>query len=52
MELEDLVKKIKMKDLRPVAKKYGIKTSCVTKLDIAKQLPKDVLEELAKSVKK
>lgn len=52
MEIEELVKKIKMKDLRPVAKKYGIKTSCTTKLDIAKQLPKEVLEDLAKGVKK
>lgn len=45
-ELVDLVKKIKMKDLREEAKKRGIKTVCVKKIDIARQLPKEVLEEL------
>jgi len=47
MALEDLVKKIPMKELKVEAKKRGIPTGCVTKLDIAKQLPKDVLEKLA-----
>lgn len=45
-ELEELVKQIKAKDLKEEAKKRGIKTSCVKKIDIAKQLPKDVLDEL------
>jgi len=46
-ELEELVKKIKAKDLNAEAKKRGIKTHCVKKIDIAKQLPRDVLEKLA-----
>jgi hypothetical protein len=45
-ELEELVKKIKGKDLNAEAKKRGIKTHCVKKIDIAKQLPQDVLEKL------
>lgn len=46
-DLEELVKKIKAKALKEEAKKRGIKTSCVKKIDIAKQLPKEVLEELS-----
>jgi Zn-dependent M32 family carboxypeptidase len=46
-ELEELLKKIKGKDLNAEAKKRGIKTHCVKKIDIAKQLPRDVVEKLA-----
>jgi len=46
-ELEELVKKIKAKALNAEAKKRGIKTACVKKIDIAKQLPREVLEELS-----
>jgi hypothetical protein len=46
-ELEDLVKKIKAKVLREEAKKRGIKTACVKKIDIARQLPRDVVEKLS-----
>ena len=46
-ELEELVKKIKAKALKEEAKKRGIKTGCVKKIDIAKQLPREVLEELS-----
>lgn len=46
-ELEELVKKIKAKALKEEAKKRGIKTACVKKIDIAKQLPREVLEELS-----
>ncbi|MHC1636408.1 MAG: hypothetical protein ACXQTS_07340 [Candidatus Methanospirareceae archaeon] len=49
-EVEELVKKIKLKDLKEEAKKRGIKTGCVRKVDIAKQLPIEVLRELAKKV--
>ena len=45
-ELEELIKNIKGKDLNAEAKKRGIKTHCVKKIDIAKQLPRDVLEKL------
>ena len=50
-ELEELVKKIKAKDLREEAKKRGIKTACVKKIDIARQLPREVLEELSSGQK-
>jgi BioD-like phosphotransacetylase family protein len=46
-ELEEMVKKIKANALKEEAKKRGIKTSCVKKIDIAKQLPREVLEELS-----
>jgi hypothetical protein len=45
--LEELVEKIKAKDLREEAKKRGIKTACVKKIDLAKQLPREVVEELS-----
>jgi hypothetical protein len=47
MDVEELVKKIDAKELRAEAKKRGIRTSCVKKTDIARQLPKEVLEKLA-----
>jgi hypothetical protein len=46
-ELEELVKRIKAKDLREEAKKRGIKTACVKKIALAKQLPREVGEELS-----
>ena len=46
-KLEDLVKRIAGKDLREAAKKRGIKTACVKKIDLAKQLPREVLEDLS-----
>jgi len=46
-ELEELVKGIKATALKEEAKKRGIKTSCVKKIDIAKQLPREVLDELS-----
>ena len=47
MELEELVKKLKAKDLKAEAKKYGISTRCRTQLDIAKDLPREAVEKLA-----
>ncbi len=47
MELEEIVKKVTMKQLREEAKKHGVATRCRTKLDIAKDLPPEVLKELA-----
>lgn len=46
MEIEDVIKSIDTKELKAKAKELGIKTHCVKKLDIAKQLPEDVLESL------
>lgn len=48
MDVEELVKKIQMKDLKAAARERGIKLGrCPTKLSIAKKLPKEVLEKLA-----
>jgi hypothetical protein len=47
MDIEELIKKIDTKQLKEEAKKRGMKTSCVKKIDIAKQLPPEVLERLA-----
>ncbi len=47
MAIEELVKKIDTKALKAEAKKRGIKIACVKKIDIARQLPADVLEKLA-----
>ncbi|MDO9516796.1 MAG: hypothetical protein Q7J10_01990 [Methanosarcinaceae archaeon] len=46
MDLEEIVKNISAKALREEAKSRGIKTHCVKKIDLAKQLPDDVLEKL------
>jgi hypothetical protein len=46
MELEELIKKVTLKDLRSEAKKHGISTACRTKIDIAKDLPRETLEKL------
>ena len=47
MEVEELAKKAKMKDLKEIAKKYDIKLGkCPTKLIIAKKIPRDELEAL------
>lgn len=47
MEIEQLTKRISGKLLKEEAKKRGIRTSCVKKIDIAKRLPPELLEELA-----
>jgi len=46
MELEELIKKVTLKDLRTEAKKHGIPTACRTKIDIAKDIPRKALEKL------
>lgn len=47
MELKELVKKVTLKDLKTEAKKHSIPVACRTKMDIAKDLPKESLEKLA-----
>ena len=46
MDLEEIVKNISAKALKEEAKIRGIKTHCVKKIDLAKQLPNDVLNRL------
>jgi hypothetical protein len=46
MDIEEIAKMISAKSLREEAKSRGIKTHCVKKIDLAKQLPKEVLEKL------
>jgi hypothetical protein len=46
MDVEKIAQKLSMNDLRPLAKKYGIPTRCVKKIDIVKALPKVALAEL------
>ncbi len=48
-ELEQLIQSISAKELKDEAKKRGIALGrCPTKMDIAKKLPQDVLERLAR----
>ena len=47
MDIDELAKKIDAKQIKEEAKKRGIKTACVKKIDIARQLPLEVLERLA-----
>lgn len=49
MTPEEIAAKYSMKELRPIAKKYGIATRCVTKADIAKKLPPEAIAELEKA---
>jgi hypothetical protein len=46
MDSEQIAEKYSMKDLQPLAKKYGISTRCAKKLDIVKALPPKALAEL------
>ena len=46
MVLEELANKYSMKDLRPLAKKYGISLRCAKKMDVLKALPSEGLAEL------
>ncbi|HWQ20421.1 MAG TPA: hypothetical protein VN455_11630 [Methanotrichaceae archaeon] len=46
MDAEEIAAKYDIKDLKPIAKKYGIKTRCVKKIDLVKSLPAEALAEL------
>lgn len=47
-KVEELAEKIPLKKIREVAKKHGLKTCRVKKLDLAKQIPIEKLRQLAK----
>lgn len=49
--IEELAERITGKALREEARKRGIRSSCVKKVDIARKLPRDVLERLASEPK-
>jgi len=51
MDVEELASEVSGKPPREEAKTRGIRTSCVEKTDIVKQLPKEVLERLAAEAK-
>ncbi len=46
MDAEEIAKKYSMNELRPIAKKYGIATRCVKKIDIVKSFPPEAIAEL------
>jgi hypothetical protein len=46
MDLEEIARNYCMRELKPIAKKYGIGTRCVKKIDIIKAFPPEALAEL------
>ena len=50
MDAEEIAGKYPMKDLRPIAKKYGVKTHCVKKIDLVRALPREALDDLETSM--
>lgn len=47
LDVEELAKKAKLKDLKEIAKKHDIKLGrCPTKLTIAKKIPREELKAL------
>lgn len=46
MDIEEIARNYSMRELKPVAKKFGIGTRCVKKIDIIKAFPPEALAEL------
>ena len=46
MDIEEIVRVYSMRELKPIAKKYGIATRCIKKIDIVKALPPEAIAEL------
>lgn len=46
MDVEEIAKRYSMSELRPIAKKYGIATRCVKKIDIVRAFPPEAIAEL------
>jgi hypothetical protein len=46
MDVEEIARNYSMRELKPFAKKYGIPTRCVKKIDIVKAFPPEALAEL------
>lgn len=51
MTPEEIAARYSMNELRPIAKKYGIATRCVSKVEVAKKLPREAVAELEKTGK-
>jgi len=46
MDIEEIARDYSMRELKPIAKKYGIATRCVKKIDIVKSFPPEAIAEL------
>ena len=46
MDIEEIARAYSMRELKPIAKKYGIGTRCVKKIDIIKAFPPEAIAEL------
>ena len=46
MDIEEIARVYSMRELKPIAKKYGIATRCVKKIDIIKAFPPQAIAEL------
>ena len=46
MDIEEIARAYSMRELKPIAKKYGIATRCVKKIDIIKAFPPQAIAEL------
>ena len=46
LDIEEIARRYSMRELKPVAKKFGIGTRCVKKIDIIKAFPPEALAEL------
>ena len=46
MDAEEIARVYSMRELKLVARKYGIKTRCVKKIDIIRAFPPEALAEL------
>ena len=46
MDIEEIARVYSMRELKPIAKKYGIGTRCVKKIDIIKAFPPEAIAEL------
>ena len=51
MDIEEIAKKYCMRELKPIAKKYGIAMRCAKKMDIVKAFPPEALAELEQQKK-
>jgi len=46
MDIEEIARIYSMRELKPIAKKYGIGMRCVKKIDIIKAFPPEAIAEL------